>query len=484
MFTKSSDFSVFFTDDYLSFFELAPFLDQSRFGHVKLDSGIIENGYIKEPEALLNIMQQLFKQNNIKPRKITHIIHDQNVLIRDIKIIKEQLGKKSVDEYIKEQQGKTLLLPFSESSISHIVRYENEVEIRVIAIIIDSNLLHDYHDVFDRLRAKEVKFEISSLPLYEQYLEKGGLKATNSMIVSIYEGMFSLQIVEEHIPIFNLIEEIDGGLEEYDLIIENYVERIANYYKYNMRKGKTEIKNVIFFNFNSDLSIFQLQQGLCAKLKNYHAKVCDLYLEDPLAKVLPFETMLPYAVARNRQITPPVKFDFKLERMKQLNLYANYLLIAAFFIISTTLLVYIPYFSMNEEIKIEQNNVNALQNQLQVLIDETPTTPSFSIIQQNYSNAYQYLMSKEANPKSMLLDLIGELNSNVMINSYQIKSQTKEIVIVLQGHTESDLFEYMISIYEAYGIVTEVEDETRWILFEPTYKFNNPLQVEVTIRYA
>ena len=99
MFTKSSDFSVFFTDDYVSFFELAPFLDQSRYGQVKLDTGIIENGYIKEPEALLNVLQHLFKQYEIKPRKITHIIHDQNILIRDINNSKALLGKKSVDEY-------------------------------------------------------------------------------------------------------------------------------------------------------------------------------------------------------------------------------------------------------------------------------------------------------------------------------------------------------------------------------------------------
>lgn len=484
MLNKSSDYSVFFTDDYVSFFELAPFLDRSRYGHVKLESGIIENGYIKEPEALLNIMHHMFKQNNIKPRKITHIVHDQNVLIRDIKIIKEQLGKKSIEEYIKEQQGKTLLLPFSESSISHIIRYENEVEIRVIAIIIDSNLLHDYNDVFDRLKVKEVKFEISSLPLYEQHLEKGGLKASNTMLVSIYEGMFSLQIVEEHIPIFNLIEEVDGGLEEYDMIIENFVERIANYYKYNLRKGKAEIQSLIFFNFNPDLSTYQIEQGLCSKLLNYKAKVCDLYIEDPLAKILPFECMLPYAVARNRQLVSPVKFDFKLDRMKQLNLFANYLFITAFFIISATLLVYIPYFSLNEEIKIEQNTVNALQNQLQVLIEETPQQPTFSVIQQNYSNAYQFLIDQEIDPKPFMIDLMSELNSNVFIESYQIKSQTKEIVLVLRGNTESDLFEYMIEVYETYGVIDGIDEDIRWILSEPTYKFNNPLQVEVTIRYA
>jgi hypothetical protein len=484
MFTKSSDFSVFFTDDYVSFFELTPFLDQSRYGFIKLDSGIIENGYIKEPEALLNTMQQLFKQNEIKPRKISHIIHDQNILIRDIKIIKEQLGKRTVDEYIKEQQGKTLLLPFTESSISHIVRYENEVEIRVIAIIIDANLLHDYNDIFDRLKAKEVKFEVSSLPLYEQYLEKGGFKASNSMLVTIYEGMFSLQIVEEHIPIFNLIEEIDGGIEEYDMIVENFVERIANYYKYNLRKGKAEIQSLIFFNFNPDLSTFQIEQGLCSKLREYKAKVCSLYIEDPLAKVLPFECMLPYAVARNRQLTPPVKFDFKIERVKQLNLYGNYLLIAAFFLISATLLIYIPYFSMNEQIKIEQNAVNALQNQLQVLIDETPPAPTFSIIQQDYSNAFQYLVSQEINPKPMILDLMSKLGSNVFIDSYQVKSQTKEVVMILSGSTESDLFEYMIEIYETYGIVSGTEDESRWILGEITYEFESSFKVEVTIRYA
>ncbi|MDO9628821.1 MAG: hypothetical protein Q7I99_02880 [Acholeplasmataceae bacterium] len=484
MLNKSSDFSVFFTDNSVSFFELAPFIDRSRYGYMKLDAGIIENGYIKEPEALLNLMQLMFKNYGVKPRKITHIIHDQNVLIRDIKISREQLSKKTIEEYIKEQQGKTLLLPFSDSSISHVVRHEDENEIRVIAVIMDSNLLHDYNDVYDRLRAKEVKFEISSLPLYEQYLEKSEFKASRTMLVSIYEGMFSLQIVEEHIPIFNLIEEIDGGLEEYDMIIENFVERIANYYKYNMRKGKQEIENVVFFNFNPDLSITQLEIGLCKNLKNYKAKVCDFYVEDPMSKILPFECMLPYAFAKNRRNASPVKFDFKLDRVKQLNLYANYLMIAAFFIVSATLLIYIPYFSLNEEIKIEQNNVNALHNQLQVLIEETPTAPTFSIIQQNYSNAYQYLMSQEVDTKSFMLDLISELNSNVSLESYQIKSQSKEIVLVLRGNTQFDLFEYMIEVYETFGITANVEDDTRWISAEPTYKFNNPQQVEVTIRYA
>ncbi len=484
MFKKSSDYSVFFTDDYVSFFELAPFLDQSRYGFIKLDSGIIENGYIKEPEALLKLMQHMFKSNNIKPRKITLVIHDQNVLIRDIKIPKEKLAKKSITEYIQEQQGKTLLLPFSESTISHVIRHENETEIRVIALIMDANLLHDYCDVFDRLNVKEVRFEVPSLPLYEQYLEKHNLKESTTMLVSIYEGMFSLQIVEDHIPIFSLIEEVDGGLEEYDMIIENFVERIANYYKYNLRKGKTGIKNVLFFNFNPDLSILQLQHGLCAKLANYQAKICDMYLEDPMVKILPFECMIPYAIARNRKNTPPVQFDFKLERVKQLNLNANYLMIATFFIISTTLLVYIPYFSMNEEIKIAQNNVNALQNQLQVLISETPTSPTFSTIQQDYSNAYEYLISQEMNPKILILDLMSEMNTNVFIQSYQINSQTKEIVLVLSGDTQHDLFEYMIEVYEAYGVIGGQEDDTRWILNKPTYKFNNPLQVEVTIKYA
>lgn len=77
-----------------------------------------------------------------------------------------------------------------------------------------------------------------------------------------------------------------------------------------------------------------------------------------------------------------------------------------------------------------------------------------------------------------------ELGSNVFIQSYQVKSQTMEIVLVLSGNTESDLFEYMIEIYETYGMVLGTEDETRWIISQPTYKFNNPLQVEVTIRYA
>ena len=117
--------------------------------------------------------------------------------------------------------------------------------IRVIALITDGLLLHSYHDIFDRLNAKEVKYEISAIPFFNIYNNQVNKLEDIVMFVNLYNNMFSIQIVEHGFPIFNMIEESEGGIEEYAMMVENYVERIANYYKFNLRKGKKVIGKVL-----------------------------------------------------------------------------------------------------------------------------------------------------------------------------------------------------------------------------------------------
>ncbi|MBN2268212.1 MAG: hypothetical protein JXC35_02185, partial [Acholeplasmataceae bacterium] len=121
--------SIFISDTQIGFFQYLP--DQtykSKFGTTEIDPGIIENGYIKDPEVLLFQLKSLFKAHQIKPKKLRMVIHDQNILIRQITILKEELKERSISEYVKNERGKSIHFPFENAAVTHMVRSETDTE--------------------------------------------------------------------------------------------------------------------------------------------------------------------------------------------------------------------------------------------------------------------------------------------------------------------------------------------------------------------
>mgnify|MGYP001283587933 CR=1 FL=1 len=481
---KSKDLAIYFSNQQAGIYEIGVPFDQSFFGFVQFDKGLIENGYIKEPELVLQTMNAFFIKENIKPRKIIHILHDQNYLIRDIKIKDEDLGKLSHEDYIQSQIGKTIYLPYESSAITSIIREKQEDATRIIGIVSDAELLHAYHDIYDRLKAKEVHFEIAVLPQYKLYIKNHQEQQDETlMFVSIYDGAYSIQIIEQGIPIFNLIEDIEGGHEEYVLAIENYVERIANYYKYNMRKGKKNIHGVVLFSLDPDYDLESVQKDFVKKLRSFKAKVCEELLFNPLINVLPKVAIPTMAYAKSYEEDINYLSDFKLIRPKRSITYGNYINIIAFSLVAFMFLIYMPFYAIQEDIKFQQNRNNALQTQLNTLRDETPQNPNYSLLQQNYSNAYDLISAHEFSQAPHLSDLISLLPSDIAIINYQLRAEQKEIKFILTALNEEVLIEYALEIYETYGIVGEAS-ETRWMIQKPATKFTQTNVLEVVINYA
>ena len=147
------------------------------------------------------------------------------------------------------------------------------------------------------------------------------------------------------------------------------------------------------------------------------------------------------------------------------------------------LLVYIPYYAMSEEIKLQQNRNNALQMQLDMLIEETPQTSEVPVVQLEYNRAYSYIMNQQDVFTSHLLDITNLQSPSVILTSYQVRPETNEIAIYIQADTEQELYEFIISLYESHGVIDE-PTLTRWITKTPTYRFTATLTMEVTISYA
>ena len=480
--SRRSEISMLVTDESIGFYQYVNVPNKSKSGYIELEKGIVEYGYIKDPSLFLNKLKTLFKTYQIKPNRIELIVHDQNLLIREIEISKDILLKKSIDQYLSEQQDKAVHFPFEKPTFSHYIKSNGEHSLSVLVLVADESLLQDYHDVFDRVGVKEVTFDLSSLSLYQLYTAKTKNQLKNAMLVSIYERMLTIQIVDGNLPIFSMNEEIDAPMEEYAELLENYVERIANYYKFNLNKGKESISSVLIFNFSDQMDMSFLTNNLTPRLKHLNASVFELTEVEGLKK-LPHECHVAYACSVNNE-NKDFKLKFKLDRVKRINLYSSYILVLAFALFTFMALIYIPYAIGREDINIQRNINNILENQLDILIRDLPNQEQFSQIEKDYSTAYDDLTDSEYFETTMITDLLSKVNGTLELSNYQISNDEQRIVLIISALSETELNEYLIQIYETYGIISGSPDPARWMTSAPIRRSLSTLTMEVTVYYA
>ena len=482
---NKSDLSIFMTDYKVGLFQHNEVdVALSNFGSFPLDSGIIENGYLHDPNAFLKLLQAFYKEKAIKPRTVRLIIQEQNVLIREITVKKSDLQKRSIENFLSDTKNIGLNFPFENPIISHYVNLETEEEYKVILFIADDNLINDYYDVFERLGVKEIKIDMPSLAMYQCYSKKTEYDISNTLLVTIFERMLSIHVFEEGIPVFSMIEDVEGIGEEFYDTVESYIERIANYYRYNLRKDKNNIYNTLIFNLNDQINqtIFIEKMGL--RLKSFITTLVDMSEFDALLIDQSKVTHLAYSSNRLGNQDIKLKVNFKIERLNKSKLYANYILVLALAIFSVFALLYLPYQLQLQEIQTLENMNASLALQLEALQDEIQSEDDYSETQIEYNEAYNALKALEASPSVYLEDLIFYISGTLSISEYNVDTMEKKITITISASTEFELSEYLIQIYEDYGIVNENTDLSRWMTSSPERNNISTLVMEVTVYYA
>ena len=482
---NKSDLSIFITDYSIGLFQYNESNESlSNYGTIMLDSGIVENGYLHDPVALLKLLNTFFKEKSIKPRLIRLVIQEQNVLVREIVVKKSDLQKRSIDSFLSDAKNTGLNFPFPNPILSHFIKSENEEEYKAILFIADEKLLSDYNDVFDRLGAKEFKVDLPSLVLYQCYAQKTEYNIANTLLVTLFERMLSIHVFEEGIPVFSMIEELEGSGEAFYDTIESYIERIANYYRYNLRKDKNNIYNALIFNLTDrvDQETFVEKMGL--RLKSFITTLVDMSEFDAILFEQQKVTHLAYASNRLGNQDIKLKVNFKIERLNKSKLYANYILVLALAVFSVFTLLYIPY-QLNLQVIQDYANTNAsLALQIEALKSELLTEDDYPQAQIDYNDAYNYLIDQELSPSDYLDDLLIYVTGTLSVTKYTVDSKTKKITIVISSNTEFELSEYIIQIYETYGITINSTDLSRWMMDSPIRKNISTFVMEVTVYYA
>lgn len=484
---KKKELNIYFADESIGFFQGAPKAGTlDVYGHVEMASGIIDNGFIVDPERLLAALQDLFRQYRLKPKRIRMILNSQNVLMREVDIEKNLVKPAEIAAYVDGELGKSLHFPFPVPRTSnHLIGHEGD-KTRILVVGSDDKLLNDYLDVFDRLHVREVAFDLPALCLYSLFSSQSEVKYESLMQVTVYNTYFTIKIFEKDFPIFNLVEEFEAPAElSYDLV-DNFVERVANYYRYNMHHGERAIDNVLFVNLGASANDARFESVFAAKPFGLPYKLFKFPEQPESNGGWTRSSLIAYAASfpKTGNLENINVIDFRLDRPDRRIRIAHRLLTVAFLVFSLVSMVYIPFHTTNEDIYI-QENVNAnLAQRVQDLEAEAALLPSFTQKERNYSNAYDALVAYEFSVSTHILDLVNMLGTDVVLTNYDVATADREIVLILVGTSITALNEYLIAIYEAYGITGDGTDPERWMDGFPAFAFVASDMIEVTIHHA
>lgn len=280
-----------------------------------------------------------------------------------------------------------------------------------------------------------------------------------------------------------MTEEYTGQIQGYYDIVSNYIERIANYYRYNMRKNTASIKDVILYDFAESVDKNDLKRDLIDHLSQFKMEIFSAVEQNPVLKDMPKLSLIAFASGISEELAHDDKVEFKIERRSKKVLYANYVFVLTFAVITALLVFYVPYLDMEQQIIVQQNKNNALQNQLEGLLREAPESKEWSDIEIEYSEAYDAINQTRVSPSSYYDDLLVYITSDIILDEFRYNTEEKTITLIVRSDLEVNLFEYALIIYEAYGTLGDPTVE-RWMVSKPETKIIFEFVMEVTITHA
>ena len=340
-----TELNIAINDNVIGFIEKKPGKSEiESYGEVKLPRGVIERGYIKDPNTLVEKIQSIYTSFRIEAKTVRWVLNEQNAILRELEIEKGELQTKTIEEYIKSQVGKTIHFPYEAPIFNHFIKTATDDTLIVILIIMDEKMVNDYLDVFEKLKMKDITYEIPMLALFRLfYTEDEGeeVKPTNLaqvqlssqlqsvepeknyaanlegvegeveeemdeegdlidglMMVTLYDNFFTLTIFSYIYPTLFIMEDLESD-DKYQTIdrIDNFISRIANYYKYNKNGGKKGVRSCVCFNL-SNIDDTELAEEMSNRTLGMPFEVFDLGQKSQYYKrLLPKGCYIPLAAS-------------------------------------------------------------------------------------------------------------------------------------------------------------------------------------------
>lgn len=255
-----------------------PSIDQiKKYAERYLPFGIVQHGNIVDRETLLMILDECIDTWKINRREIQFCVPDSNVVIRNISI-RKTVEREELNNYLFMEIGESIHLPFEDPIFDYRVFDEDDDNYYLLLIASREETIQTYNELFQELKLRPNAADILPLAIYRLLfaLDKVG-DSEHTLLIQVDFTNLNFTVFHRHYPLFSRnfpidvdqdkvkLETINGqeqliwvGEEEEteenanNLIRE--IERIMNYYRFSVQKGKVGITQIAIVGDHSELA--------------------------------------------------------------------------------------------------------------------------------------------------------------------------------------------------------------------------------------
>ncbi|RDI44155.1 type IV pilus biogenesis protein PilM [Falsibacillus pallidus] len=259
---------VMFTDRYFRFLETGKHHSIKRYGQKCLPEGLIQEGIIQDPETLSMIIDHYLIENKIKRVPVYVNLPDGHTIVRKVSVPLE-IPFDEIKGYLYMEIGESLHLPFEDPILEVVELETREGANEVLLIAVKESIVQQYVDFLTELKCKPQVMDLSILSLYRLYYHLNLYDPNQHLLqIQIFINSFQLSIFHDHKPIYvrsqvlpeSLNYEIqqsrtgfevyhpsndENGTMEQIQVISQEVERLINFYRYNMTNGEYQLNAYI-----------------------------------------------------------------------------------------------------------------------------------------------------------------------------------------------------------------------------------------------
>lgn len=237
------------------------------YGEYVLPSGLIKEGRVQDAAAFSAIMEEMVEEYKWKGKRLYFCVPDASVVIKEHKA-PSKIEASEMKGYLYMQLGEGLHLPFDNPVFDFHIIEEGEESTHILLFAYPEEHIRLYERVFEEVKLKPKAADISSLSLYRLF-EESGVAAAEDHIMCVQWNIDGcvVSVFHEHRPIFtNYMTtpleqssfaqmgdalaplQFQGEFQDVDAYIHDQlmeIERLMDFYRYSVSKGKASITNVI-----------------------------------------------------------------------------------------------------------------------------------------------------------------------------------------------------------------------------------------------
>ncbi len=208
-FLVPNSFGLDLSDESLKFVKLirtSKGIKLAKYGEMKIPTGVIESGRIKDTKRLEDILSTWKRENKVDSVRVS--VPEEQVYLFKLYLLKE--GLKSVREAIELSLEEHIPVPAPEAVFDYeiLTQDENSLELQITAI--SKNVIDNYLEILDHNNISLSAFELEAESIARAVVSRGDKETY--MIVDFGEKRTGIFIISDGVVVFTSTLDFSGEM--------------------------------------------------------------------------------------------------------------------------------------------------------------------------------------------------------------------------------------------------------------------------------